>query len=557
MEREFLSGWDLDTVALVAQSYGCFGSVSALDKLVKFTNGIPLYVQSILALSQRETEGNLDIFCGELDALKHTTETAQEIILNKLYESLPVDARHILSVWSISDATLYRPEIISLIEKTLNLQEPIIIEALRKLRAVGIIEIFGNKQLKVHDAIRVIGRRNLATMGSDVVLQSQRSLKEILLASLIETYDTLRLSLFIRTLITLKEVDLLVELSRDEHFHEMGISEEIKAFLEPTADSLKSHPRQRFWALDSLVFNETHHGRIHETGDLLNEMEQLVEEYKLGTTENMSYITKRMTYEATQGNADKVISLLDAGLSEIPDDPMFMRVFKYTVAVSTLELELQEISLPILDELISEYFDLIGIQLKDMPGNNSPALLERINRYPELHEDLKKLATILSLRANYLPKIVKTNTRIQCLKLYEMAGAYDSFIRTAQELADDFIEQQNYIGAKMVMDQHVMPNISNLGLIHRLFDARSQYAVILAYCGEFEESRKEMARLDLLISGQPIEMQEQIKKQRRLIDAIRSKASILRSNTKINKKIGRNEPCPCGSEKKYKKCHGL
>ncbi|HEU0091213.1 MAG TPA: SEC-C metal-binding domain-containing protein [Vicinamibacteria bacterium] len=22
------------------------------------------------------------------------------------------------------------------------------------------------------------------------------------------------------------------------------------------------------------------------------------------------------------------------------------------------------------------------------------------------------------------------------------------------------------------------------------------------------------------------------------------------------KKVGRNEPCPCGSGKKYKKCHG-
>ncbi|HFE66519.1 MAG TPA: hypothetical protein ENJ93_04570, partial [Chloroflexi bacterium] len=25
---------------------------------------------------------------------------------------------------------------------------------------------------------------------------------------------------------------------------------------------------------------------------------------------------------------------------------------------------------------------------------------------------------------------------------------------------------------------------------------------------------------------------------------------------KAGKKIGRNDPCPCGSGKKYKKCHG-
>jgi preprotein translocase subunit SecA len=31
-----------------------------------------------------------------------------------------------------------------------------------------------------------------------------------------------------------------------------------------------------------------------------------------------------------------------------------------------------------------------------------------------------------------------------------------------------------------------------------------------------------------------------------------------KSNTpiKADKKIGRNEPCPCGSGKKYKNCHG-
>ena len=29
-----------------------------------------------------------------------------------------------------------------------------------------------------------------------------------------------------------------------------------------------------------------------------------------------------------------------------------------------------------------------------------------------------------------------------------------------------------------------------------------------------------------------------------------------RQPIKVEKKVGRNEPCPCGSGKKYKKCHG-
>ena len=30
----------------------------------------------------------------------------------------------------------------------------------------------------------------------------------------------------------------------------------------------------------------------------------------------------------------------------------------------------------------------------------------------------------------------------------------------------------------------------------------------------------------------------------------------IRQPMRADKKIGRNEPCPCGSGKKYKKCHG-
>ena len=33
-------------------------------------------------------------------------------------------------------------------------------------------------------------------------------------------------------------------------------------------------------------------------------------------------------------------------------------------------------------------------------------------------------------------------------------------------------------------------------------------------------------------------------------------ASRLRKPTRFGRKIGRNEPCPCGSDKKYKKCCG-
>ena len=29
------------------------------------------------------------------------------------------------------------------------------------------------------------------------------------------------------------------------------------------------------------------------------------------------------------------------------------------------------------------------------------------------------------------------------------------------------------------------------------------------------------------------------------------------SDTRLGEKVGRNDDCPCGSGKKYKKCHGI
>jgi preprotein translocase subunit SecA len=33
-------------------------------------------------------------------------------------------------------------------------------------------------------------------------------------------------------------------------------------------------------------------------------------------------------------------------------------------------------------------------------------------------------------------------------------------------------------------------------------------------------------------------------------------ANFVKSNAHNDDKVGRNDPCPCGSGKKYKKCHG-
>lgn len=60
-------------------------------------------------------------------------------------------------------------------------------------------------------------------------------------------------------------------------------------------------------------------------------------------------------------------------------------------------------------------------------------------------------------------------------------------------------------------------------MVGKMLDARSLYAVILAYSGEFDDAELQMRRLEPLIEGAPQPMQTQLADQKRLIAEIRQK----------------------------------
>lgn len=70
-----------------------------------------------------------------------------------------------------------------------------------------------------------------------------------------------------------------------------------------------------------------------------------------------------------------------------------------------------------------------------------------------------------------------------------------------QDLADEFVAIKDYDGAKEVMEQHVLPVVNEAGLVHRLIQVRSQYAVILALSGQHKAADVEMQRLAPYIEG--------------------------------------------------------
>ena len=64
---------------------------------------------------------------------------------------------------------------------------------------------------------------------------------------------------------------------------------------------------------------------------------------------------------------------------------------------------------------------------------------------------------------------------------------------------------------------------------------------------------------------EPMSEEEQIERRRRMIEEMRRRLRLsgagaapvqLKTVQHKQPKVGRNDPCPCGSGKKYKKCHG-
>ncbi len=114
---------------------------------------------------------------------------------------------------------------------------------------------------------------------------------------------------------------------------------------------------------------------------------------------------------------------------------------------------------------------------------------------------------------------------------------------------------QDFEGAKEVMEQHVLPVVAQVGLMARMVQVRSQYAVILALCGDHRGAIAELGRLDPYLEGLEEWQRLEIEGQTALIVNIISESRRVADRQTMGG-VARNKRCPCGSGLKFKKCHG-
>ena len=526
LRREALLGWDIDTVAAAVGDLGGFATAQGYDQLRIYTGGLPLYIQSAAKIAVTEHEGNVDALCAELQQQENSVETAQEVILSRVYQGFDKLVQDSLALFSLADVGLSRDEVSELLVNSLNVSTVRAAAILKKMRATGTVEVFGNQTLKVHDAVRALGLQHLELMDPVAANNALMALKELLVVSLQKTRDTSRFSLLTQVYIKLNDVMTLIALSGEELFHEMGIVVDILASLERASISDTLEPIHKFWALDGLVFSELRVGPSEKITQRLEAMEALLVEHKFGYREEIAFAMKRILWAAEHRDAHEIQRLVEQTRPKLPDAE-HARIFDYNHAIALRKINKYKEAEALCEKVIEEYYGLLGIRPQDVMGKNSDVLWTIINRPENVQEHLKHLADALELFAINCQAQGKPTPflRIHSMKFYNMAGAAESMVRVGQDLADEFIAMKDYEGAREVMEQHVLPVVNAAGLLNRLVQVRSQYAVILALCGQHDDADAEMRRLGPYFEGLTGEQRQEVENQSNYIAQLAYNAS--------------------------------
>lgn len=396
-------------------------------------------------------------------------------------------------------------------------------------------ETFPGFNLEDYDDLEFVPRPYLEHWGVTGV-------KDLLIESLQQERDTSRFSLLTQIYIKLNDVMTLIALSGEELFYEMGIAVDIMESLKQATASDSLAPLQKFWALDGLVFSELKDGVSEQIAQWLEAMGALLTEHEFGYRERTAYTMKRMLFLSEKGDLSEVQTLAEDARPSLPDEE-HARIFDYNHAIALWRLKRYKQAETLCLSVVNRYYALFGITPQDVMGKNSDVLWAIINQPENVHEHIKHLADALELlaRINDAQGKVSPFLRIHAMKFYNMTAAPESLVRVGQDLADEFVAIKDYVGAREVMEQYVLPVVNEAGLVQRLVQVRSQYAVILALAGEHEQAEAEMCRLAPFFEGLTGEQRLEVENQSNYIAQLAYKAA-KSEVTRLFGAVGRNEP---------------
>jgi hypothetical protein len=522
VKREALLGWAPDTVASAAQDDGCHGDAADCQQLIDLTGGLPLFVLNAISVAKSDYAGSLKRMCADLARSAHTKEIAQDLILGRIFDRLPIAVAGIAELLSLCDAPLRREEVRSYVSAAEDTNPAVFDAALRHMIGHGLLQVYADDRIKLHDAACAVGKGRLLLHGAESLKARREALRTVVQKSLLESWHPAKLSLFLRLTGEVGRIDVLVEMGTDELFHEMGVWPEVEAYLVRGAQDEVVPPEQQIKALDALAFADIRAGS-DRAASWLDRMDALITSYDLGPEERLRVGMKRMSLLASKGDRRGAMRLV-ADLTPIVEDgpPGHQRVFHYNVACAELALGDPHAAAKRVQPLIQEYYELIGLTPAKVMGNNAPDLARMLKSGTDV-DDIKHLADSLDVLAKAGDALGQLTplARIHALKFYDLARAPESLFRVGQDLVDQFIGKRDFDGALNMMETIVIPQLRQWKLADYMITVRSQYAVVLAYCGRFSEAEIEMARLEPYQPGLTPLVQRELENQRELIAQLR------------------------------------
>lgn len=566
IQAEGLEGYDADTVAAVFAAQGVgIEHQDALDVLA-LTGGLPLYVANAAQLTAAHHGGNVRSFIDAIRAQTHIVETAQELILERSFESLSPGARDAAALLGMCDIPISDAEAAEFLGDLGSEAERA--RALRQLGRTSIL-MTSPHGIKLHDALRGIAGGHASTLDADRVLSALRRLHPMLMASLRQSADIPRLTFMIRLLPRVGRTDVLIDLATSEIFYEQGNHAVLLDTLIAASNDNTGTPRDRFWAMDAVAYWQSRDGGTPER-ELVDRMSRLVDEHPdFASRERLNLLFKQLIIAATDHDRSTLEKLSAVGRRLTEGKPLESRLFRYNRAVALYRMRAYNAVRTVTERLLEEMFEVLGFPERTLLGANGASLVELLDSVVD-HDDVKRTADILNLWASavthsgHAPGL----RRIQAAKLFAVSGAARSAVAAAMDAADEFLDfMADPVGARQTIEQHVLPLIAHYGLTDLTLEARGQYAVVLAYDGDFEAAGREVAALRNF-EGNDHRVTE-LENQAAIIQHIRAGNVrltkrlpqergvhlVLQPNL-IGRRTGPDEPCPCGSGRKFKRCHG-
>ena len=527
VKEETLNGWSPDTIATLFASKDCKIDPVTAERISQLTGRIPLYILNFLELSKRYYGNNAELLCDDLAAMKHPSKTSQERILARVCEQLTPTVQKVMAILSISDVSLSGEEVTKMTSEPLGINEKDVSSALREMIEWGIVQQLHSHKIKMHDTFRLIATDYLNKISSKALKHERKILVEILGTSILKNPNLNRQRLYLRLLPLVGEIKTLIDLASNdaEMFEELGFATDNKKALLESVDSGDLGDEEIFWALDALAYWACQSCDWDTVESYVGRMEECLIKFDARRHEKAALSVKHILLSMGKDDIDGAKCHFSDACELNKEHPETLRILRYNYAVCLYSAKRYAEAAKEADLLIKEFYDVLGLSPEDVILKNPPEIFKKIKDSSTCHDNLKRLADTLDLYAKSLNEqgFDPALARIHAIKFYSMASALVSFVRVGQDFVDEQLSRGDPEGAKLFLEQNLIPGIKDLKLVEHFVPVRAQYAVVLAYCGETSKAVAEIKSLRKFSISNPI-YKEEFENQCGLIDNIKTSA---------------------------------